>query len=88
MTIHPTIACTSPYPKFDPLSALNLIKDHADWVALRFVSETSHKRRVRNGRPEQNAIGFDQGVMIEAMVDGQLAYTGTSRLSPDGLLEG
>jgi len=87
MTIHPTIACTSPYPQFDPLSALNLIKDHADWVALRYVSETSHKRRVRNGRPEQNAIGFEQGVMIEAMVDGQLAYAGTSRLSPDGLLE-
>lgn len=81
----PTLAVSPDFPAFDPQSALALIRDEADWMALRFVEEVTHRRAVRNGRPEQNAITFERGVMIEALVDGQLAYSGTSNLSRSGL---
>ena len=56
-------------------------------MSLRFVQEHTHQRTVRNQRPENNSVTFDRGVMIEAMVDGQLAYAGTSDLSEPGLRE-
>ncbi|MDD1650374.1 MAG: TldD/PmbA family protein [Methylococcaceae bacterium] len=81
-----TLAVRPDFPAFDPLAALNLIRDEADWLALRFVQEVSHRRSVRNGRPEQNAVTFERGVMIEALIDGQIAYAATSDLSAMGLL--
>jgi predicted Zn-dependent protease len=62
-----------------------LIRGEADWLALRFVEEDTHHRTVRNGRPEQNSVGFERGVMVEALVNGHIAYAATSDLSKAGL---
>jgi predicted Zn-dependent protease len=79
------IRIENPYPTFDPEAALRLIAAEGDWVGLRYVVEISHRRRARNGRPDHNSIGFEQGVMIESMVDGHIAYSATSDLSTEGL---
>jgi predicted Zn-dependent protease len=76
---------TSPFPVFDPQCALALAAGEADWIGLRFVEEHGHSRGVRNGRPEQNSHTAERGVMIEALVDGQIAYAGTSDLSDAGI---
>jgi predicted Zn-dependent protease len=70
---------------FDIHAALNQIRGEADWIGLRYVSEDTHKRSVRNQRPEQNAVSLQRGAMVEALVNGQLGYAGTSDLSPEGL---
>ena len=80
-----TLAIRPEFPEFDIYRALSWIKNEADWISLRFVQEHTHQRTVRNQRPEKNSVTFDRGVMIEAMVDGQLAYAGTSDLSEPGL---
>ncbi|MGZ8160921.1 MAG: TldD/PmbA family protein, partial [Methylobacter sp.] len=82
-----TLAIRPEFPEFDIYSALSWIKNEADWVSLRFVQEHTHQRTVRNQRPENNSVTFDRGVMVEAMVDGQLAYAGTGDLSEQGLRE-
>jgi predicted Zn-dependent protease len=64
---------------------LQTFTDQADWVGLRFVQENTHTRAVRNGRPEENQVTFDRGLMIEVLVDGHFGYAGTSNLSPQGL---
>jgi predicted Zn-dependent protease len=79
LAIHPD------FPEFDPHAALSLIRSEADWIGLRFVREDSHRRSVRNQRPERNTVSFGRGVMIETLVDGQIAYAGTSDLSDAGL---
>jgi predicted Zn-dependent protease len=80
-----TLAIRPEFPDFDIYRALSWIKNEADWVSLRFVQKHTHQRTVRNQRPEINSVTFDRGVMVEAMVDGQLAYAGTSDLSEQGL---
>jgi predicted Zn-dependent protease len=80
------LAIQADFPEFDPHAALALIRAEADWIGLRFVREDTHHRGVRNQHPESNAVSFEQGVMIEALVDGQIAYAGTSDLSDTGLI--
>ena len=80
-----TLAADPGFDHFDPLGALVRLSPNADWLGLRFVEEHTHRRAVRNGRPEQNAATFERGVMIEALVDGHIAYAATSDLSPKGL---
>jgi len=82
-----TLAIRGEFPEFDIHRALSWIRTEADWVSLRFVQENTHQRGVRNQHPENNSITFERGAMIEAMVDGQLAYAGTSDLSQRGLRE-
>jgi predicted Zn-dependent protease len=72
---------------FDAHQALSWIKAEADWVGLRFVQEHSYQRSVRNQRPQNNTIRIERGVMVEAVIDGNLAYAGTSDLSQQGLLQ-
>ncbi len=81
-----SLAIRPEFAPFDPLSALNWIRGDADWLAIRFVEEDTHRRSVRNGRPEQNSVGFERGVMIEALVDGHIAYSATSDLSQAGII--
>ncbi len=81
-----TLAAAPGFPDFDPPAALAQIRGEADWLGLRFVEEHAHRRTARNGRPEQNAVHCERGVMIEALVDGQMAYAATSDLSRSGLL--
>jgi predicted Zn-dependent protease len=73
------------YADFDIHQALAWIADEADWVGLRYSCETAHRRRVRNLRPEHNAIVCERGAMVEALVNGQIAYAGTADLSEPGL---
>jgi predicted Zn-dependent protease len=70
---------------FDPQSALQNLKSQAEWVGLRLVEEATHIRSARNGRPEENSVSFDRGVMVEVLVDGHFGYAGTSDLSVQGL---
>ncbi|BBL76780.1 TldD/PmbA family protein [Methylomagnum ishizawai] len=81
------LALQAELPEFDPLAALNPIRAEADWIGLRYSQETSHRRTARNGRPEQNSVSIERGVMIEALVDGQIAYAGTSDLSAAGIAD-
>jgi len=69
-----TLAADPGFDHFDPIGALGRLSPNADWLGLRFVEEHTHRRAVRNGRPEQNAATFERGVMIEALVDGHIAY--------------
>ncbi len=82
----PTLDTRPDWPAFDPQAAIQLLHDEADWLAIRYVEENTHHRSARNGRPEQNSINFERGLMIEALVDGQIAYAATSDLSPSSLL--
>ncbi len=82
-----SIRIENPYLSFDPQAGLSLIGKEGDWVGLRYVIEITHRRRARNGRPDHNSIGFEQGVMIESMVNGHIAYSATSDLSKEGLIK-
>lgn len=81
----PTLAVRTAHGAFDPVSALQLISQEADWIGLRFACETHHHRSARNGHMESNQVLQTRGVMIEALVGGQIAYAATSDLSPKGL---
>ncbi|MGV8949409.1 MAG: TldD/PmbA family protein [Candidatus Paracaedibacter sp.] len=59
----------------------------ADWVGLRAVKERTITRCARNGNLDPLAIGYDEGVMVEVLVNGQFAYAGTSDISVDGIRE-
>ena len=72
---------------FDPSVALEQLRGEADWISLRFVEETQHRKAVRNQRLDSNEIHHTRGVMIEVLVEGQLAYAATSDLSRDALIK-
>jgi predicted Zn-dependent protease len=74
-------------PAFDIHRALARIQTEADWIGLRFVQEQTYRRTVRNHLPEENAVTLERGVMVEARVDGHIAYAGTSDLSQQGLVQ-
>jgi predicted Zn-dependent protease len=82
---HTSLAFRPTVTNFDALSALQWIRQEADWMGLRFVHETHHHRSARNGHIESNQILESRGVMVEAMVDGFIAYSATSDLSKDGI---
>jgi predicted Zn-dependent protease len=55
----------------------------ADWVGLRAVQESIRTHRVRDGLPQSNGKSFNQGVMVEVMVNGQIGYSATNSLQRD-----
>ncbi len=57
----------------------------ADWIGLRYVTENTGFRLVRDGKPEANTRESKQGIMVEVLVNGQFAYYGTSRLDQPGI---
>lgn len=65
--------------------ALNSLRDKADWVQLRQVTEKTTYRSIRNDKPDRNYIHFDQGVMLEVLIDGHFGYAGTNDMSDSGL---
>jgi predicted Zn-dependent protease len=81
----PSLSIDCALGEFDPISALQTVKTEADWIGLRFSSETHHHRSARNGHMESNQVLQSRGVMIEALVGGQIAYAATSNLSPQGI---
>ena len=84
---NPRLAFRPNYPEFDIHQGLSWIANEADWIGLRFVQEHTHNRSVRNQHPDQNSIKLERGVMVEVMVEGQIAYAGTSDISKQGIRE-
>jgi predicted Zn-dependent protease len=80
-----TLIIRPEFPEFDVYQALSWIQTEADWIGLRFVQEQAYQRHVRNQHPQNNAISITRGVMVEAMIDGCLAYAGSSDLSKSGI---
>lgn len=69
----------------DLQKTLHTLKGNADWVSLRHVTEKTTYRTVRDEKPDRNAISFDQGVMVEVLVDGHFGFSGTSDLTGSGI---
>ncbi len=60
-------------------------KNEADFVAFKFVSETTRDLVVRNGKPDDVSQVRDQGLLIEVIRNGHLGYAATSELSEGGI---
>jgi predicted Zn-dependent protease len=58
----------------------------ADWVGIRLMREVETSRSMRDGKPERNLRGRDQGAMVEVMVNGHVGYAATNRVTVAGLL--
>jgi len=67
------------------LSQLSISSD--EWVGLRFYSEQSHYREVRDQQPEQNRSVHSTGVMIEWLAGGQFGYAATPFVNEQSLME-
>jgi predicted Zn-dependent protease len=65
--------------------ALTYAAENADWAGLRYSSETTASRCVRNDMPEKNATSLDAGAMCEVLVDGHFGYAATADTSAEGL---
>ncbi|MEM1280813.1 MAG: DNA gyrase modulator, partial [Cyanobacteria bacterium P01_H01_bin.152] len=66
----------------DAIASLDL---PADWVGMRAMSEESVSRSQRDGKPESNRRSRQQGAMVEVLVDGQMGYAATPKLTLAGL---
>lgn len=64
---------------------LNSVRNDADWVSLRHVTEKTTFRNVRDEKTDRNAISFDQGIMVEVLVNGHFGFAGTSDLTESGI---
>lgn len=64
---------------------LGQLKNHADWISLRQVSEKTTYRTIRDEKPDRNHIFSDQGIMVEVLVDGHFGYAGTSDITEPGI---
>lgn len=65
---------------------LEHIKLPIDWIGLRAVTETSSMHGVRDGHPEYNGRAFNQGMMVEVLVNGQMGYAATNSITLDRML--
>lgn len=59
---------------------LNTLDSPAEWIGLRVVKEQAQTRSVRDGKPQMNGRSLNQGVMVEALVNGQMGYGATNSL--------
>jgi predicted Zn-dependent protease len=67
-------------------SLLNDLKGMADWMSLRHVKEKTTWREVRDEKIDSNnSIFWDQGIMVEVLVNGHFGYAGTSDITPTGV---
>lgn len=57
-----------------------------EWIGFRQVREITKQYYVRDGLPEVNDRNDTQGVMVEALVNGQFGYAATARVSEESLL--
>ena len=74
-----------PVPSFNHQGALAHARQGADWAGLRFSSETTQHREVRNDKPDKNESCTEEGAMCEVLVDGTFGYAATADLSESGL---
>ena len=65
--------------------ALRHASQSAEWAGLRYSSELTSTRQVRNDLPEKNESSLESGAMCEVLVDGHFGYAATADLSEQGL---
>lgn len=61
------------------------LKTEADFVGLRYLSETTHERRFRNRALDRSLVSVDNGLMVEVMIDGHIGYAATSDFTFAGI---
>ncbi|MFK8185538.1 MAG: TldD/PmbA family protein [Phormidesmis sp.] len=57
----------------------------ADWIGIRASKEISSWRAMRDGKPQQNERGVNQGAMVEVLAGGQFGYSATNQLTAEAL---
>jgi predicted Zn-dependent protease len=67
------------------LAASSLRREKVDWFGLRIVKTIETVREVRDGQPQTNGSATSYGAMVEVLVEGQLGYAATNRLTPASL---
>lgn len=60
-------------------------KTEADFVAFKYISETTRELSVRNGKPDDIQHSEDEGLLIEVMKNGHIGYAATSELTAEGI---
>jgi len=65
--------------------ALAYARESAEWAGLRYSSETTASRCIRNDMPEKNETSHDAGAMCEVLVEGHFGYAATADTSAQGL---
>ncbi len=66
-------------------ATLDHIDIPADWIGIRAVKESSSRRAMRDGLPQQNERGLSQGAMVEVLAQGQFGYSATNQLTPEAI---
>jgi predicted Zn-dependent protease len=64
---------------------INEFASQCDWVGIREYREVSDNLSARNGKPEASNSKLSHGAMIEVLINGQFAYSGTVDLSTSGM---
>ncbi|MEO8858193.1 MAG: TldD/PmbA family protein [Burkholderiaceae bacterium] len=72
-------------PVLPHADALQHAMQYAQWAGLRYSSESTAQRAVRNELPESNQTTLDEGAMCEVLLDGHFGYAATADLSLAGL---
>jgi predicted Zn-dependent protease len=70
---------------FAAQGALAHARSAAEWAGVRYSSETTASRCVRNDMPEKNETTREAGAMCEVLVDGHFGYAATADTSAEGL---
>jgi predicted Zn-dependent protease len=73
------------YGSLDLNKTLNQIKDMADWCSVRLVEDVTYSLGARDGKVPTTSTQVERGVMVEAMVEGQICYAATSDTSASGI---
>jgi predicted Zn-dependent protease len=77
---------TAPHLTATHLTAtLEQIDLPADWIGIRALRENSSWRAMRDGHPQQNERGLNQGAMVEVLAQGQFGYSATNQLTSEAL---
>ncbi len=66
-------------------ATLEQINLPADWIGIRTLRENSSWRAMRDGHPQQNERGLNQGAMVEVLAHGQFGYSATNQLTHEAL---
>ena len=66
-------------------SLLAELQGMADWMSLRHVKEKTTWREIRDEKADNNSTFWDNGVMVEVLVNGHFGYAGTSDLTTSGV---
>jgi predicted Zn-dependent protease len=61
------------------------LKNEADFVAFKTVTEKTRDLSVRNGKPDDISVNIDSGLTIEIMKEGHIGYGATSEITEAGI---